>query len=148
LKINSPPPASTRQEKFIPTDAFASSVTMDGLRVSAVSIVEITEYLLTKENPFEYVLTGKFGTQDFIEKEFGNVRAVGGSNEKPTSISYMTHQRLLSLYRCLSQVMKRGRNIDLKVGKTFLKNRFFLISNNQLYHFRSNASLFSICTST
>lgn len=45
---------------------FASTVTMNGLRVTIASIIEITEFLLRKDDPYEYVLTGKLN-QDLIE---------------------------------------------------------------------------------
>jgi hypothetical protein len=45
---------------------FASTVTMNGLRVTIASIIEITEFLLRKDDPYEYVLMGKLN-QDLIE---------------------------------------------------------------------------------
>ena len=39
--------------------SFASSVTLDGLRVIILSIIEITDFLLHKPDLFPYVLTGK-----------------------------------------------------------------------------------------
>ena len=49
-----------------PIPMFASTVTMNGLRVTIASIIEITEFLLRKDDPYEYVLTGKLN-QDLIE---------------------------------------------------------------------------------
>ena len=41
-------------------------MTMNGLRVTIASIIEITEFLLRKDHPYESVLTGKLN-QDIIE---------------------------------------------------------------------------------
>ena len=45
---------------------FASSVTLDGLRVTILSMIEIIDFLLNKPDPFPYVLTGKLN-QDSLE---------------------------------------------------------------------------------
>ena len=50
-----------------PIAMFASNVTMDGIRVTAVSLQELAKWLLNKSSPFKHVQTGSFGTQDFLE---------------------------------------------------------------------------------
>jgi hypothetical protein len=42
-----------------PLPMFASTVTMNGLRVTITSIIDITEFFLRKDGPYKYVLTGK-----------------------------------------------------------------------------------------
>ena len=92
---------------------FASTVTMNGLRVTIASIIEITEFLLRKDDPYEYVLTGKLN-QDLIEVSiikksaivskfdfleiFGLIRSAGGGCEKPRTSSFLHLYRLLSCY--------------------------------------------------
>ena len=45
-----------------PIPMFASNVTMDGIRVTAVSLQELAKWLLNK-----HVQTGSYGTQDILE---------------------------------------------------------------------------------
>lgn len=49
-----------------PLPMFASTVTMNGLRVTIASIIDIIEFVLRKYDPYKYVLTGKLN-QDLIE---------------------------------------------------------------------------------
>jgi hypothetical protein len=44
---------------------FASTVTMNGLKVTIASIIDITEFFLRKDDPYKYVLTGTLN-QDLI----------------------------------------------------------------------------------
>jgi hypothetical protein len=92
----------------LPLSMFASTVTMNGLRVTIAIIIEITEFLLRKDDRYKNVLTGKLN-QDLIEvmmivnkplffsnfifilkRFFGLIRAAGGSCEKPRTSYFFT----------------------------------------------------------
>ncbi|KAH8039273.1 hypothetical protein HPB51_005519 [Rhipicephalus microplus] len=77
------------------TAMFASQVTMESLRVTLSSILELTNDLLAKGA--RYVLTGKLN-QDPLERFFGITRSFGGDEDHPTILSFSHIYRLLSLY--------------------------------------------------
>ncbi|KAH6945245.1 hypothetical protein HPB50_007658 [Hyalomma asiaticum] len=74
---------------------FASQVTMESLRVTLTSILDLTKDLLAKGA--RYVLTGKLN-QDPLERFFGITRSFGGDEDHPTILSFSHIYRLLSLY--------------------------------------------------
>ncbi|KAH6945573.1 hypothetical protein HPB50_009092 [Hyalomma asiaticum] len=77
------------------TAMFASQVTMESLRVTLTSILDLTKDLLAKGA--RYVLTGKLN-QDPLERFFGITRSFGGDEDHPTILSFSHIYRLLSLY--------------------------------------------------
>ncbi|KAH8019232.1 hypothetical protein HPB51_018459 [Rhipicephalus microplus] len=77
------------------TAMFASQVTMESLRVTLSSILELTNDLLAKGA--RYVLTGKLN-QDPLERFFGITRSLEVTKDHPTILSFSHIYRLLSLY--------------------------------------------------
>lgn len=58
--------------------SFLTEQTAEGLRVTVLSALELSRYLL-KSCGFKHVLTGKFN-QDVLERFFGIIRHVEGQN--------------------------------------------------------------------
>ena len=75
---------------------------------------------------------------NLLLNEFGNFRAVGGSNEKPTSITFLIYNRVFSLYRFTSNILRsrsnKGRNFDsLDQPETLLAFHTFLEEGAKAY---------------
>ncbi|KZS02375.1 Uncharacterized protein APZ42_000608, partial [Daphnia magna] len=95
-------------------EPFLSKVTLNGLRVTILSTVDIVGLLL-KEN-YKYVLTGKLN-QDCIERFFGIIRMSGRCGDKPTMTSFLELFRLLTLYYPTKQFL-RGSNCEEEEEKS------------------------------
>lgn len=76
--------------------SFLTEQTAEGLRVTVLSALELSRYLL-KSCGFKYVLTGKFN-QDVLERFFGIIRHVGGQNEHPSMPTFLQLYNMLSVY--------------------------------------------------
>ncbi|CAG7826113.1 unnamed protein product, partial [Allacma fusca] len=68
-----------------PGNTFASAVTLESLRVTIRSSIEILEFLFNLG--FSYVLTNKLN-QDCLEKFFGIIRSMGGNDDHPTILNF------------------------------------------------------------
>lgn len=86
--------------------------TAEGLRVTILSTLEITRYLL-KECQFKYVLTGKFN-QDVLERFFGIIRQAGGQDDHPSMPTFLQLYNMLSVYSLLKP-LKFG-NCEVEAG--------------------------------
>lgn len=75
---------------------FLSQTTAEGLRVTVLSTIQLSNYLL-KKCDFKYVLTAKFN-QDVLEKFFGVIRQAGGQNEHPCLPTFLQLYSMLSIY--------------------------------------------------
>ncbi|KAH7932730.1 hypothetical protein HPB49_001788 [Dermacentor silvarum] len=85
------------------TRTFASQMTMESLRVTLMSVLDIITLLHSKDVP--YVLTAKLN-QDPLERFFGVVRSFGGDEDHPTITHFSQIFRLLSLYTPLKMATK------------------------------------------
>ncbi|KAH6923787.1 hypothetical protein HPB50_006924 [Hyalomma asiaticum] len=74
---------------------FASRQTMESLRVTLMSVLSLTDFLLGQG--VNYVLTASLN-QDPLERFFGLVRSFGGDEDHPTVAKFSQLFRLLSLY--------------------------------------------------
>lgn len=80
----------------ISRENFLTQQTAAGLRVTILSALELTRYLL-KECGFTYVLTGKFN-QDVLERFFGILRQAAGQNDHPSLPTFLQLYNMLSVY--------------------------------------------------
>ncbi|KAH6919924.1 hypothetical protein HPB50_029086 [Hyalomma asiaticum] len=85
------------------TRTFASQMTMESLRVTLMSVLDIITLLHSKDVP--YVLTAKLN-QDPLERFFGVVRSFGEDEDHPTITHFSQIFRLLSLYTPLKMATK------------------------------------------
>ncbi|KAH9374788.1 hypothetical protein HPB48_000452 [Haemaphysalis longicornis] len=76
--------------------SFLTDQTAEGLRVTVLSALELSRYLL-KSCGFKYVLTGQFN-QDVLERFFGIIRHVGGQNGHPSMPTFLQLYNMLSFY--------------------------------------------------
>ncbi|KAH7986066.1 hypothetical protein HPB49_026133 [Dermacentor silvarum] len=83
----------------ITKEMFLTPLTAEGLRVSILSTLDLTEYLLT-ECGFKYVLTAKFN-QDPLERFFGKVRQAAAENDHPDMPTFLQLYRMLAVYSLL-----------------------------------------------
>lgn len=83
----------------IPNTSFLTQSTADGFRVTIMSALGLSNYLLN-ECGFTYVLTGKMN-QDVLERFFGIIRQAGGQNEHPTMPTFLQLYNMLSVYSLL-----------------------------------------------
>jgi hypothetical protein len=84
-----------------------SPSTLQGLRVTLLSTIELSRHLLTlPEAPFAYVLTSRFG-QDPLEHFFGLLRYAAGCEDHPTATMFVQLYRLLSVYSLLRLPRRR-----------------------------------------
>ncbi|KAH6935928.1 hypothetical protein HPB50_011478 [Hyalomma asiaticum] len=88
------------------TKMFASQMTVESLRVTLMSVLDIIDIMHSKGVP--YVLTAKLN-QDPLERFFGVVRTFGGDEDHPTITSFSQVFRLLSLHTPLKMAI-RGNN--------------------------------------
>ncbi|KAL1417883.1 hypothetical protein MTO96_006055 [Rhipicephalus appendiculatus] len=85
------------------TRMFASQQTIESLRVTLMSVLDVISHLHNKE--VVYVLTAKLN-QDPLERFFGVVRNFGGDEDHPTITHFSQIFRLLSLYTPLKMATK------------------------------------------
>ncbi|KAH7958677.1 hypothetical protein HPB49_004141 [Dermacentor silvarum] len=78
---------------------FLTQSTAEGLRVTMLSMLEISEYLLNQCG-FKYVVTGKLN-QDPLERFFGKARQAGCENDHPDMPKFLQVYRMLTVYRLL-----------------------------------------------
>ncbi|KAH9377962.1 hypothetical protein HPB48_015074 [Haemaphysalis longicornis] len=90
--------------------SFLTDQTAEGLRVTVLSTLELSRYLL-KSCGFKYVLTGKFN-QDVLERFFGIIRHVGGQNEHPSMPTFLQLYNMLSFYSLMKPT--EIRNCELQ----------------------------------
>ncbi|KAH7966120.1 hypothetical protein HPB49_013897 [Dermacentor silvarum] len=83
----------------ISQDTFLTQSTAEGLRVTMLSMLEISEYLLNQCG-FKYVLTGKLN-QDPLERFFGKARQAGCENDHPDMLTFLQVYRMLTVYSLL-----------------------------------------------
>ncbi|KAL1477602.1 hypothetical protein MTO96_035607, partial [Rhipicephalus appendiculatus] len=83
---------------------FASRQTMESLRVTLLSVLDIIEDLFAAEGT-QYVLTAKLN-QDPLERFFGIVRCFKGDEDHPSITQFSQIYRLLSLYTPLKTAIK------------------------------------------
>ena len=78
-----------------------SPSTFQGLRVTLLSTLQLSQYLLMlPDAPFVYILTSRFG-QDPLEHFFGLLRHAAGCEDHPTATMFVQLYRLLSVYSLL-----------------------------------------------
>ncbi|XP_063986279.1 uncharacterized protein LOC135167229 isoform X2 [Diachasmimorpha longicaudata] len=87
------------QEKKISRDSFLTQQTADGLRVTLMSMLHMVKYLVEKYG-FPFVFTGRVN-QDALEKFFGSVRQAGGSNDHPSTPTFLQIYKILSTFSVL-----------------------------------------------
>ncbi|KAH7973296.1 hypothetical protein HPB52_023361 [Rhipicephalus sanguineus] len=92
-----------RTSRLDNTRMFASQMTMESLRVTLMSVLDIITFLHSRDVP--YVLTAKLN-QDPLERFFGVVRSFGGDEDHPTITHFGQIFRLLSLYTPLKMATK------------------------------------------
>ena len=90
---------------------FISKQTMEGLKITAFSMIECTRFLLRSGMP--YVLTEKV-TQDNLELYFGLQRACGYRSDNPTLYQFGYNDNGIRMKGSLS---KLGWKVIRKVGK-------------------------------
>lgn len=78
---------------------FLTLSTAEGLRVTMLSTLDLTEHLLN-ECGFSYVLTAKFN-QDPLERFFGKTRQAACANDHPDMPTFPQIYRMLSVYSLL-----------------------------------------------
>ncbi|KAL1417159.1 hypothetical protein MTO96_000642 [Rhipicephalus appendiculatus] len=83
---------------------FASRQTMESLRVTLLSVLDIIEDLFAAGGT-QYVLTAKLN-QDPLERFFGIVRCFKGDEDHPSITQFSQIYRLLSLYTPLKTAIK------------------------------------------
>ncbi|KAH6937580.1 hypothetical protein HPB50_001820 [Hyalomma asiaticum] len=87
------------QSGAIMKEIFLTQTTAEGLRVTMLSTLALTEYLLGKCD-FKYVLTAKFN-QDPLERYFGKTRQAACDNDHPDMPNFLQLYRMLSVYSLL-----------------------------------------------
>lgn len=97
----------------IPNTSFLTQSTADGFRVTIMSALGLSNYLLN-ECGYTYVLTGKMN-QDVLERFFGIIRQAGGQNEHPTMPTFLQLYNMLSVYSLLKP--PKFGNCKLSLGK-------------------------------
>lgn len=84
-----------------------SPSTFQGLRVTLLSTIQLSQYLLMlPDAPFAYILTSRFG-QDPLEHFFGLLRHAAGCDDHPTATMFVQLYRLLSVYSLLRLPRRR-----------------------------------------
>ncbi|XP_047144721.2 uncharacterized protein LOC124818209 [Hydra vulgaris] len=75
--------------KEMKTKLCLSSQTIQVIRITVHSFVELVPYLLSRVNDGQelYFLSDKLN-QDSVEEHFGRIRSRGGANENPTAYEY------------------------------------------------------------
>lgn len=80
----------------ISREDFLTESTAEGLRVTILSAIQLSKYLL-ETCGFNYVLTAKFN-QDVLERFFGTIRQAAGQNVHPSMPTFLQLYNMLSIY--------------------------------------------------
>ncbi|KAH8025728.1 hypothetical protein HPB51_010969 [Rhipicephalus microplus] len=80
----------------ISREDFLTESTAEGLRVTILSAIQLSKYLL-ETCGFNYVLTAKFN-QDVLKRFFGIIRQAAGQNEHPSMPTFLQLYNMLSIY--------------------------------------------------
>ena len=89
---------------------FASQRTLESLRVTVQSTLEVTEYLW--KNGLKYVLTAKLN-QDPIERHFGILRSLS-CDDHPSTIDFLQLHMLQSIYVPTKLAISSGGNCEYR----------------------------------
>ncbi|KZR99620.1 Uncharacterized protein APZ42_004443, partial [Daphnia magna] len=82
---------------------FVSLVTLKALRITIKSMKDIAASLFA--SGFKYILTGKIN-QDCLERFFGIIRVANGSNEMPTTTTFLQLFRMIALYYPTKKILR------------------------------------------
>ena len=105
------------------SEMILSYQTIEGLKITVLSVVECIKYCLNNGMPF--VLTEKFN-QDAIEQHFGCHRASSGSNSNPSLHQFNSSMQKLRIIGSQAMAPLRGntkRRLQLHVDPTALPKR-------------------------
>lgn len=109
-------------------NTFASDRTMESLRVSLKSTLQLCEFLWSKG--FRYVLTSKLN-QDPLERHFGIMRSLS-CDDHPSTIDFLQLHLLQCIYVPIKQALSSGGNCESKseVPLTSYVNQMRLLARN------------------
>lgn len=85
----------------ISRESFLTTSTAEGLRVTILSAIELSKYLL-ETCGFKHVLTAKFN-QYVLERFFGIIHQAGDQNEHPSMPTFLQLYNMLSIYSLSSR---------------------------------------------
>ena len=85
---------------------FLSRETYEGLQITTLSVIEVTQYLLSEGMPF--VLTERFN-QDVVEEYFGRHRSLGRRNDNPNAYEFGYNCNTLRIQRSVAPVTGNTR---------------------------------------
>lgn len=78
---------------------FLTPLTVEGLLVSILSTLDLTEHLLT-DCSFKYVLSAKFN-QDPVERFLGKTQQAAGENNHPDMPTFLQLYRMVAMHSLL-----------------------------------------------